>query len=228
MSRLVCGYVRVSTTEQAEGGASLEAQRQQIRAWAAQHGHTLTSIVTEAGVSGGIPFGERPAASKLLEQVSRGDVIVGSKLDRLFRSASDCLVTAEAMQKRGVHLYLLDLNGGADSVSGNGISKLFLSLLSAVAEFERDRIAERIREGKKQKAAQGFYGGGKREFGYRIEDDRLIEDPEEQRAIRRMQRLAGRGWSLRRIAEAIREEGIPISHGGVARILERTEKAKAA
>jgi hypothetical protein len=49
----------------------------------------------------------------------------------------------EAFKARGVSLFLLDLNGGADDVSGNGIARLFLTIVSAFAEFERDRIGER-------------------------------------------------------------------------------------
>ena len=63
----------------------------------------------------------------------------------MFRSASDCLAVVEAFKARGVSLFLLDLNGGADDVSGNGIARLFLTIVAAFAAFERDRIGERIR-----------------------------------------------------------------------------------
>jgi hypothetical protein len=59
------------------------------------------------------------------------------------RLGSDCLAVVEAFKARGVSLFLLDLNGGADDVSGNGIARLFLTIVSAFAEFERDRIGER-------------------------------------------------------------------------------------
>lgn len=63
-------------------------------------------------VSGGIPFQDRPEGGKLWQLVQRGDAVVASKLDRMFRSASDCLAVVEAFKQRGVSLYLLDLNGG--------------------------------------------------------------------------------------------------------------------
>ena len=113
-----------------------------------QRGRPLDRVVVEAGVSGAIPFHERPEGAKLWGELRKGDTLVASKLDRMFRSASDCLAVAEAFKARGVSLFLLDLNGGADDVSGNGIARLFLTIVSAFAEFERDRIGERIRQTK--------------------------------------------------------------------------------
>src|SRR3954447_18813406 len=140
----VYGYVRVSTDMQAEDGQSLEVQQRQLEGWAMQHGKTLDAVHIEAGISGGIPFAERPEGGKLWTRLKRGDVLVASKLDRMFRSAGDCLTVVETLKARGVSLHLLDLNGGVDDVSGNGIARLFLTIVSAFAEFERDRIGERI------------------------------------------------------------------------------------
>ena len=66
-------------------------------------------------------------------------------------------------------LYLLDFNGGADDVSGNGIARLFLTIVSAFAEFERDRIGERIRATKRVQKARGEFSGGIPAFGWRID-----------------------------------------------------------
>lgn len=130
-------YVRVSSDEQAETGQSLAVQTEQLRGWAMQHGRTLAETFTEAGISGGVPFHERPEGGRLWQTLERGDAVVASKLDRCFRSASDCLAVVEAFKQRGVSLFLLELNGGADDVSGNGIARLFLTIVSAFAEFER-------------------------------------------------------------------------------------------
>jgi putative DNA-invertase from lambdoid prophage Rac len=151
----VYGYVRVSTDAQAEAGQSLDVQQRQLEGWAMQRGAVLDAVHVEAGVSGAIPFHERPDGGKLWQLAQRGDTVVASKLDRMFRSASDCLAVVEAFKVRGVSLFLLDLNGGADDVSGNGIARLFLTIVSAFAEFERNRIGERIRATKqRQKARQ--------------------------------------------------------------------------
>jgi putative DNA-invertase from lambdoid prophage Rac len=102
-----------------------------------QRGQQLDQVVVEAGISGAVPFNERPEGGKLWASLAKGDALVASKLDRMFRSASDCLAAVEAFKARDVSLYLLDLNGGADDVSGNGIVRLFLTIVSAFAEFER-------------------------------------------------------------------------------------------
>ena len=87
-----------------------------------------------------------------------------------------------AFMARGVSLFLLDLNGGADDVSGNGIARLFLTIVSAFAEFERDRIGERIRATKRAQKARGEYLGGKAPFGFTYDADRkLVPVPSRRR-----------------------------------------------
>jgi DNA invertase Pin-like site-specific DNA recombinase len=212
----VLGYVRVSTDEQAEDGQSLAVQQRQLEGWAMQRDVTLEGVRVEAGVSGAIPFSERPEGGKLWAELVRGDVLVASKLDRVFRSASDCLNVVQTLKDHGVSLFLLDLNGGADDVSGNGIARLFLTIVAAFAEFERDRIGERIRATKRAQKARGEYLGGKAPFGFTYDASRkLVPIPEQQRAIQRMRELRAEGKGLMAIAEILRAEGTPISHMGV-------------
>jgi hypothetical protein len=130
---------------QAEEGQSLAVQMRKLERWAMQRGVTLDGVHVEAGISAGIPFNERPEGGRLWAELRKGDALVAAKLDRMFRSAGDCLAVIETFKARGVSLFLLDLNGGADDVSGNGIARLFLTIVSAFAEFERDRLGERIR-----------------------------------------------------------------------------------
>jgi DNA invertase Pin-like site-specific DNA recombinase len=104
------------------------------------------------------------------------------------------------MKDQGVGLHMIDLGG---DVCGNSISKLVFTILSAVAENERERIRERIRDVKRHLAAQGIYSGGKRQFGYDLIDGRLVPNPEEQAAISKMRRMKEEGATLRTIAEAV-------------------------
>ena len=138
----------------------------------------------------------------------------------MFRSASDCLAVVEAFKARGVSLFLLDLNGGADDVSGNGIARLFLTIVSAFAEFERDRIGERIRATKRAQKARGEFLGGTAPFGWRYDEARqLVPVPEQQRALRQMRKLRAEGQSLRTISAKLAEQGVTLSHVGVKRVL---------
>jgi len=109
---------------------------------------------------------------------------------------------------------LLDFGGG--DISGNGLSKLFLTIAAAFAEAERDRIRERIGQVKADQKARGRYLGGKVPFGFRRGDaGELVEIPAEQEAIREMVALRAQGKALRAIANACYR----ISHEGVAGVL---------
>jgi putative DNA-invertase from lambdoid prophage Rac len=129
-----------------------------------------------------------------------GRKVVRCSFDRLFRSALDALQVVEDLRKRGVSLHLLDLGG---DISGNGLSKLFLTIAAAFAEAERDRIRERIRQVKADQKARGRYLGGIVPFGYRRgEHGQLAPHKAEQGAIREMVALRTQGKALRAIAEA--------------------------
>lgn len=210
----VFGYLRVSTSEQAQSGKSLDTQKQQVVGYAMMKGWTVDEFFVEAGVSGSVPLADRPEGKRLLAAVKAGDAIVTPKLDRMFRSASDALATLEELKDQGVGLHMIDLGG---DVCGNGISKLVFTILSAVAENERERIRERIRDVKRHLAAQGVYNGGKRPFGFDVVEGRLVPNAGEQEALVRMKSMRAEGATFRAIAAA---EGLT-SATSVKRIIER-------
>ncbi len=194
----VFGYVRVSTSEQAINGDSLYAQNSQLTGYAMMKGWEITEIFIEAGVSGSVPLAARPQGQRLLAILKPGDAVVTPKLDRMFRSASDALGTLEEMKEQRISLHMIDLGG---DVCGNGISKLVFTILSAVAENERDRIRERIRDVKRHLASQGVYGGGNKPFGYDVVDGRLVPNMAEQKALANMRKLRAAGMSFQKIGE---------------------------
>jgi DNA invertase Pin-like site-specific DNA recombinase len=218
----VLGYIRVSTVEQAANGDSLDTQRQQIVGYAMMKGWQVSQFFIEAGVSGSVPLSERPEAERLLAIAKTGDVIITARLDRAFRSAADALVTLEELKGQGIGLHMIDLGG---DVCGNGISKLVFTILSAVAENERDRIRERIRDVKRHLASRGVYAGGKRPFGFDVVDGRLVPNIKEQAALRKMVMLRKRKKPLREIARTVANEfGLPVMAAvTIKRILDRLE-----
>ncbi len=213
----VVGYIRVSTAEQASNGASLDAQRSQIAGYAMMKGWELGDVFVEAGVSGSTPLAERPEGARLLASVRKGDAIITPKLDRMFRNASDALTTLEELKGEGVSLHMIDLGG---DVTANGISKLVFTILSAVAENERDRIRERIRDVKRDLASKGVFSGGRRQFGFDIVtidgEKRLVRNEAEQALLARMRDMRAAGKSLREIGAVIGKEATTVK-----RILER-------
>lgn len=212
----IYGYARVSTLAQADDGESLGVQQRQLEGWAHMQGATLAAVHVERGVSGSTPLGERPEGARLLATLRRGDTVVAAKLDRMFRSALDALQVIEAFKAQGVSLVLLDLGG---DVAGNGISKLVLTILAAVAEAERDRIRERIATVKRDQRDRGRYLGGKVPFGFRLgEGGALVPVESEQAAIARAVALRQGGKPLRFIRASLAAEGVALSLDAVHRI----------
>lgn len=221
-------YTRVSTSDQVENGQSLEVQQRQIEGWAQMMGRKVDQVVVEPGISGGIPFAQRPEGAKIWAELRKGDVLVASKLDRMFRSAVDCLTVADQLKSRGISLYLLDIgNGGDDLSAGNGQSTFFLQIMAAVAQFERSRISERIKATKAQQKARGEYLGGKAPFGWVYDDaHKLVPVPWQQRALDRIRMLTAKGLSPYRISADMARHGIKLSHMGVRLILEREAQSR--
>lgn len=222
----VYGYVRVSTGRQATEGESLEVQQKQIIGHAMVKGLELDQVFVEKAVSGSVPLSERPQGKRLLDQLAPGDVVITSKLDRMFRSALDALGILAKLKEQGVSLHMIDLGG---DVTGNGISKLVFTILSAVAESERDRIRERIQDVKTDQKKRNRYLGGTVPFGWTKGDQgALVKDAKQQEAIRRMVAMRNNGKSFRTISEAMAKKGFALSHMGVKNILDATGKKVAA
>jgi DNA invertase Pin-like site-specific DNA recombinase len=221
----VYGYTRVSTKKQTEvkdprleQGESLETQQRKIEGYAMMQGLTLDQMFVEKGVSGSVPLRDRPQGQKLLAALQPGDVVITPKLDRMFRSALDALSVLGDLKAAGVSLHMIDLGG---DVTGNGISKLVFTILSAVAEAERDRTRERIQEVKADQKKRNRFLGGTVPFGFvRTAEGALEKDPEQQKAIEAVKRIREQGESLRAIAAAMQAQGFQISHQGVKNILD--------
>ena len=173
-------------------------------------------IYSDPGVSGAVALSERPAGAALLADLRAGDVVIAAKMDRMFRSARDALATVEEMRQRSVKLVLTDM--GVEPVTENGASRLFFTILAAMAEFERNRIAERIADGRRGKARKGGYVGGMAPYGWRVEgsgrDAVLVEEPGEQAAIRLVLERHAAGHSYRGIAAWMNAAGHQTRHGG--------------
>ena len=212
----IYGYVRVSTLQQANEGESLDTQLRQIQSYSVLKGYDipLENYITERGVSGSLEFEKRPEGGKLFDQLTSGDVLIFSKLDRAFRNTRNALNTLHELKQRGVSVHFIDLGG---DVTNDGIGSVIFTILSAFATFERERIATRIREVKQVQKSDGKFLGGFTRFGYKVEDARLIPNPEEQLIIREMKDMKRRGMSLRRISAWLnRAHGVQMSHSTVS------------
>jgi DNA invertase Pin-like site-specific DNA recombinase len=214
---VIRGYTRVSTLEQAKDDrTSLDEQRRRIVGAALMQGHATEPVIySDEGVSGSIPLTKREAGARLWSELQHGDIVIAAKLDRIFRSAEDALVTARQLQERGVHLILTDM--GSDPVTGNGNSRLFFTMLAGFAEWERWRIAERMNDGRQGKKRKGGHIGGSAPYGYRVEgkmrEARLIPIEAEQATISEARRLRNTGMTLRAVSHALVAAGRLNRHG---------------
>lgn len=202
--------LRVSTAEQAEG-TSLGEQERRCRGAAMAISAEEPVIYRDIGVSGATPLKSRPAGGRLWRELEPGDTVIAAKMDRLFRSARDALEASESMAKRGVNLVLMDM--GADPVNGDGVGRLYFTIMAAMAEFERARIAERMAEGRKAKQAKGgFLGGKSAKYGYvRIGSGKsatLAEVPAEMAVLETVRSLRSEGRTLTGIAEHLESVGV--------------------
>lgn len=205
-----CGYVRVSTQEQANTGVSVEAQIATLKAYATMRGLDLVEIIVDAGVSGGKPLLEREGGQRLLALVKKRKVsaVVSTKLDRLFRNAADCLNTTSSWDQVGCALHLIDIGGQTlDTSSATG--RLFLTVLAGAAELEKNLVGERTRAALKHKASKGERISRFAKIGYSIDDSgKVIANEQEQEAVAAMRKLRAAGYSTNHIAKILNRRGV--------------------
>lgn len=147
---MIYGYARVSTIGQATDGNSLEDQERKLR----ENG--ATEIFVDAFTGTKI---DRPEFQKLLEKVKAGDTIIATKLDRVSRSASQGIALVDELLAKGVSLHILNMGVMNNTPTG----KLIRNIMFSFAEFERDMIVERTREGKAIARQTPGYKEGRKE-----------------------------------------------------------------
>lgn len=191
----VVGYVRVSTEEQAESRAGLEAQRQAITDDCARRDWELVEILEDAGYSA--KNLKRPAVQEALSALKRrqADGLVVAKLDRLSRSMLDFTVLLDRAQKQGWALVSLDC---VDTSSPNG--EAMASMLAVFSQLERRLIGQRTQEALAKKRAHGVRLGRPPQLPA-VVAERIVSE-----------RRGGR--SLAAIAETLNSERVATAHGG--------------
>ena len=214
---MLLGYSRVSTANQTDG-TSLEEQSRKIGALSVLRGLDKFDVqqYEDAGVSGSIPLGLRPAGEKMLADAKAGDTICAVKLDRLFRSAIDALATVKALKEREIDVILIDL--GSDPITGTGVAKMIFGIMASFAEFERERIAERMEDGRSVKRDRQGHLGGEPPYGWKVvgsgRASTLVEAEDEQEVVRLVLRFHAEETRPYRIVQALRARGLVNRRGG--------------
>lgn len=142
---MLIGYARTSTSEQVAG---LEAQQRQLAATG------CTKIMSEQTSS----VAMREQLDAALEFVREGDALVVTRLDRLARSTTDLLAIIGLLERKGVALRVLDF-GGSEMDTKSPTGRMLVTMFAAIAEWERNIMLVRQREGIAKAKAEGRYRG---------------------------------------------------------------------
>ena len=175
-------YTRVSTAMQVDG-YSLDAQKDKLRKYAEYQEMEIVGEYCDEGFSGKNIQG-RLAFQQMLQDITNRkdaiDYVLVFKLSRFGRNAADVLNSLQTMQDYGVNLICVE--DGIDSSKDAG--KLMISVLSAVAEIERENIRAQTMAGREQKAREGKWNGGFAPYGYKLENGKLLINEDEAEVIR--------------------------------------------
>jgi len=172
-------YIRVSTEDQAKEGYSLEVQREQLESFAKREGLELFKVYQDDGISGYTT--ERPALKELLKDAKQKkfDLVLVYKIDRFSRNLKDMLNLVDELSSYGVGFK--SATEPFDTTTSAG--KLMLQQLGSFAEFERNRIAERVFPGMVKGVQQGNWQGARyAPYGYRYNKEKKLLEIDEQEA----------------------------------------------
>ena len=209
-------YLRVSHTESLNG-TSIETQERRCRAFAELHNFSIDKVYTEV-VSGGVEFRKRPIFQKVLSELKSNSKLVVSRLDRLSRKVVDTLNLVDDFKKEHKEICITDIG----NIHKDGVSKVFVTIRASLAEVERENISIRIKASKKIAKEERRYLGGYSEFGYKVENKKLVPDDKEFIVLQSMISLRKSGLGYRKISDEIKNKfGKRIYFPQVHKILNR-------
>ena len=209
-------YLRVSHTESLNG-TSIETQEKRCKAFAELHNFSIDKVYTEV-VSGGVEFRKRPIFQKVLSELKGNSKLVVSRLDRLSRKVIDTLKLVDDFKREHKEICITDIG----NIHKDGVSKVFVTILASLAEIERENISQRIKASKKIAKEERKFLGGYSEFGYKVEDKKLVPDDKEFVVLQSMVNLRKSGLGYRKISDEIKNKfGKRIYFPQVHKILNR-------
>lgn len=198
-------YVRVSTDEQAKEGFSIPAQKERLRSFCESQGWEIVQEYIEEGWSA--KDLDRPQMQRLLKDIKKGniDVVLVYRLDRLTRSVLDLYLLLQTFEKYNVAFR------SATEVydTSTAMGRLFITLVAALAQWERENLAERVKFGIEQMIDEGKKPGGHSPYGYKFDKNfncTIIED--EANIVRMIYRMYCDGFGYRSIADRLNELGV--------------------
>ncbi|TYR75539.1 recombinase family protein [Rossellomorea vietnamensis] len=181
--RIAC-YLRVSTSEQADEGYSIAAQKNRLEAFCTSQGWDIVRWYIDEGISA--KDTKRPELQSMLNGVRKKvfDVVLVYRLDRLTRSVLDMYQLLQEFEQHNVKFK--SATEVYDTTTATG--RLFLTLIASLAEWERQNLGERVSFGMEEKAKQGKWTVSTPPFGYSKEGEELVINESEAALVRRIYR----------------------------------------
>ena len=219
----IYSYCRTSeleaSLEQDELEAVLEPEMLAIQTYCLLQSWFMTQALKDSNCKWNHEFGRRDSGKRLMSLLAPGDVLLCSKLERICSSSHEVIKLVQKLKEKSVQLHIVELGGDITDLE---LSVNFAKVTELFSALEKRKSAERIKGVKQRQRMQGRYLGGSRPFGYMIhENGRLIENPLEQRVLRRIMELKKLGKSLRAISSEVSTPVMPVSFKTVQRLLQR-------
>ena len=193
-------YGRCSADENFEKGSSIETQLSKCKSYADLKDLTIDKEITES-ISGTVKFNNRPLGLEIMNDLKRGDHIICSALDRFSRNTLDLLQVIEKFKRMKVSLHFTEFG---EVTGSDAMGSVFVKLLSVFAEFYSKQCSEKQKATKDRLKSQGKFFGGKKPFGYDVDQNNyLIPCEKEQQVIRDMQLMRKKGTSYQKVADQI-------------------------
>lgn len=194
-------YVRVSTEEQVREGFSISAQKEKLKAFCLVNDWNDFKFYVDEGISA--KDMKRPQLQLMIDHVKQGliDTVLVYRLDRLTRSVLDLYKLLEVFEKHNCKFK--SATEVYDTTSAMG--RMFITLVAAMAQWERENLGERVRMGQIEKARQGQYSAPA-PFGYDKKDNKLIVNEDEARVVLDMVEKIEEGYTLRQLADYMNDE----------------------
>ena len=219
----IYSYYRTSELEATLKHGELETVVQTellgIHTYCLKRNWLISEGVADLDCSWGLGLDARKKGGELFRGLKRGDKIISSKLERIASSGVDALELINSLREKCVQLHIVELGG---DVTSENFAVNFHVAANVFSTLDKRKSAERIKTVKRRQRIQGRYLGGSRPFGYTIHDNgRLIENPMEQRVLKKIIELKQQGKSLRTISGEVSTPVLPISFKTVQRLLQR-------
>jgi DNA invertase Pin-like site-specific DNA recombinase len=219
----VYSYTRTSQIECLESPQDLETllEKEDLRlqTYALGEGMRVNQRFLDENQKWNVNFMNRPQAASLMNRIEAGDIILVCTLERIFSNCDDMVNTLQEFRKRKVRLVVVDLDGDATDPT---LAPRFQDMLKVFHSLEKRRSTERIKTVKQNQRKKGRFLGGSRPFGYMIHSNgRLIENPMEQRVLKKILDMKKQGKSLRAISAEVSTPMMAVSFKTVQRLIKR-------